>query len=274
MRITLDFHLETNLPVDASGLLPKRVLPLPFQDVERLPLGKGNLQVALRDCCQVVCEVDADDELVFTGGTDRLVNVGSKMDAGRLVVQGNVNRCAGLEMSGGELVISGNAGDYLGAALQGGVIRVSGNAGDYCGAGLPGHKEGMCGGMILVAGNAGAETGANMRRGLLAVWGSCGEYAAANLRAGTIIICGTCGKNAGLGMRRGSLVTGKLNGPMLAGFLPAGHADVEWLRVYWNKLNELGMRIPKGWMGGKWLRFTGDRLSLGKGEVLVYEHNE
>ncbi|MGD0708668.1 MAG: formylmethanofuran dehydrogenase subunit C [Anaerolineaceae bacterium] len=274
MRITLDFHVETELPVNASSLLPSKVLPLSLHDIERLSVDIGNARVALHDCCHVTCEADATDELVFGGGTGNLVNVGSKMDGSRLVVHGDVGRCAGVEMRSGELVVSGNAGDYLGAALQNGVIRVAGNAGHHCGAGLPGHKEGMAGGMIFVAGNAGCETGAAMRRGLLVIGGDSGDYTAANLRAGTIIVAGACGKNAGLGMRRGSLAAGKMDEPMLVGFSSSGPADIEWLRIYRNKLGEWGVLLPQGWMNGCWQRFTGDRLSLGKGEVLVHERIE
>jgi formylmethanofuran dehydrogenase subunit C len=274
MRITLDFHVETHLPADVGDLLPAKVLLLSLQDIKRLQVGIGNMRVAVHDCCRVICEADAADELVLTGTTGNLDNIASKMDGGRLVVNGDVGRCAGVAMCGGELVVSGNAGDYLGAALRGGVIRVAGNTGDHCGADLPGHKEGMAGGMIFVAGNAGRETGAAMRRGLLVVGGNSEEYTAANLRAGTILVMGGCGKNAGLGMRRGSLVAGKLLGPMLVGFSSAGPADAEWLRVYWNKLSEWGAPLPQGWMSGRWQRFTGDCLSLGKGEVLVYECTE
>jgi len=274
MRITLDFHIETDLPVDIKGLLPSKVLPLSSKKIEQLQVAIGNTQLALHDCCQVTCSVDATDELVLAGDTDRLDDIGNGMDAGRLVVRGDAGRYAGVEMSSGELVISGNAGDYLGAALKDGMVRVSGNAGDHCGACLPGHKDGMTGGTIFVAGNAGNGAGAAMRRGLLVIGGNSGDYTAVNLRAGTIIVMGTCSQNAGLGMRRGSLVVGKLQGDLLAGFSPAGLADIEWLRLYRNKLNDLGMPLPKSWLKDNWQRFSGDRLSLGKGEVLVHEHIE
>jgi len=271
MRVTLDFHVETTLPVDVGGLLPSKVLSLSSKEIERLHVRIGNTRLALRNCCHITCEADVANELVLAGNTRRLDNIGSKMDGGRLTVQGDAGRCAGVEMFGGELVISGNAVDYLGAGLQNGLIRVAGNVGDYCGACLPGHKEGMTGGMIFVAGDARHEAGAAMRRGLLVIGGNSGDYTAVNLRAGTVIVLGVCGRNAGLGMRRGSLVVGKLQGPQLAGFSPTGPADIEWLRLYGNKLSEWSMPLPKGWLESNWQRFSGDRLSLGKGEVLVHE---
>ncbi|HTX79559.1 MAG TPA: formylmethanofuran dehydrogenase subunit C [Longilinea sp.] len=271
MRVTLDFHFETTLPVDAAGLLPLKVLSLSSKEIERLQVRIGSTSFALGDCCHIACESDATDELVLAGHTGHLDNIGSKMDGSRLTVKGDVGHCAGVEMRGGELVISGNAGDYLGVGLQNGLIRVERNAGNHCGACLPGHKEGMTGGMIFVAGDAGNEAGAAMRRGLLVIGGNSGDYTAVNLRAGTVMVLGTCGKNAGLGMRRGSLVIGELQGPLLAGFSPAGPADIEWLRLYRKKLSEWGMPLPKGWLESNWQRFSGDRLSLGKGEVLVHE---
>jgi formylmethanofuran dehydrogenase subunit C len=271
MRVTLDFHIEIGLPVDVNGLLPSKVLPLSWKEIELLQVGIGNTRLALGECFTIIREADARDELVLTGYTGGLGNIGNKMDGGRLVVNGSVGRCAGVEMDGGELIIGGNAGDYLGAALKNGVIRVGGNTGDHCGACLPGHKEGVTGGMIFVVGNVGNEAGAVMRRGLLVIGGDSGEYTGANLRAGTIIVLGTCGKNAGLGMRRGSLVVGKLQGPPLAGFSRSGLADPEWLCIYENKLSEWNALPPKDWLESNWQRFTGDRLSLGKGEVLVHE---
>jgi formylmethanofuran dehydrogenase subunit C len=271
MRVTLDFHIETGLPADAGGLLPSKVLSSSLKEIEQLQVGIGNARLALYDCCHITREADAADELVLTGTTVSLDNIAGKMSGGRLVVNGDVGRCAGVEMDGGELIISENVGDYLGAALKNGVIRVGGNAGDHCGACLPGHKEGMTGGMIFVAGNVGNEAGAAMRRGLLVIGDNSGDYTAANLRAGTILVMGACGKNAGLGMRRGSLVVKRLQGPMLPGFSSTGSADIEWLRLYGNKLKEWGTPLSNDWLESVYQRFSGDRLSLGKGEVLVHE---
>jgi formylmethanofuran dehydrogenase subunit C len=109
-----------------------------------------------------------------------------------------------------------------------------------------------------------------MRRGLLWIGKNSGEFTGARMLAGTIIISGNLGSYAGMGLRRGSIIAGHLTS-MVPGFRSAGYADAEWMRMELIALHTMGMTIPTGWQHLRSLRFTGDHLDLGKGELVVYE---
>jgi formylmethanofuran dehydrogenase subunit C len=273
MTVTLNFTEPGSLPVDVRTLQPAVVLGLSKSEIGKLSLAVGNRMVALADLCTVKVSSRGEDELVFEGATARLTYAGDCMHGGRLVIAGDAGGAAGAGMHAGTLEILGSAGDCLGLGMQGGMLRVHDRAGDWCGAGQPGHAHGMCGGMILVGGNSGRETGAGLRRGLIFVAGDAGECAGAGMLAGSLFIAGRAGKGASLGMRRGSLVAGRLDS-LLPGFRPAGPADDEWLRVYFRYLDHAGIVAPAAWLRRGPLRFTGDTLALGKGEILVYDFAE
>jgi formylmethanofuran dehydrogenase subunit C len=88
--------------------------------------------------------------------------------------------------------------------------------------------------------------------------------------AGSIIIAGKAGHGAGLGMKRGSMVIGQLE-RVLPGFRNNGQPDDEWLRIYSTFLKSEGIILPDDWLGDGLIRFTGDNLDLGKGELLVHD---
>lgn len=271
MRVDIEIQKISEVPIIADGLLPRRILILNEEEIARLGVTIGNRKIELGECSRIVRDPEQADELVLSGATEKLVNIGLRMESGKLTVQGDAGRCAGMEMQGGELVIRGNADDHPGCNMRGGMMRVEGNAGAFCGSCLPGQKSGMSGGTILIGGNTGEETGARMRRGVIVVGGDCGKTCGAEMRAGTVIVTGQCGRYAGLGMKRGSLVAGSLLEPLTAGFRASGPMDNEWLRLYYAWLIEMKMPLPENWLNHTWPRFTGDHLSLGKGEVLIHD---
>jgi formylmethanofuran dehydrogenase subunit C len=270
MRLVLELVSPGSLLVDLGGLDPAVLKDLPLLEVGKLAIFVGSRPITLGECFRISRESSDVDELVLTGDTGRIMNAARGMSAGRLVVEGDAGPFAGAEMHAGELEIHGNAGDCVGAAMHAGLLRVSSCVGDWCGAALPGQEKGMDGGTILVEGNAGGHAGAGMRRGLLVIGGDCGSSAAERMLAGTVLCLGLVGSGAGVGMKRGSLVAGKSAG-LLPGFLPAGAADPQWLRLYLSWLEKQHFRC-QGFLGrNPPLRFTGDHLALGKGEVVVNE---
>jgi formylmethanofuran dehydrogenase subunit C len=273
MKVTLSYTTAGSIPVDVRTLQPATILGLSKSRITKLPLAVGNRPVSLGDVCTVGVSARSGDELVFEGATSRLTHAGEGMDGGRLVIAGDAGSAAGAGMAAGEIEILGSAGDCLGQGMQGGLIRVHGSVGDWCGAARPGYAQGMSGGILLVGRNAGRETGAGMRRGMIFVAGNAGECAGARMLAGSLFVGGKVGPGAGLGMRRGSLVAGRLQ-RLLPGFLPAGPADDEWLRIYYQFLEKLGISMPPSWLGSGLRRFTGDSLALGKGELLIHDLTE
>ncbi|HEU5040525.1 MAG TPA: hypothetical protein VFT84_06880, partial [Gemmatimonadales bacterium] len=112
----------------------------------------------------------------------------------------------GTGLEGGALVVEGDTGSYVGRRMRGGVIEVRGSAGARAGGADPGTKRGMSGGEILIRGSAGAGAGAGARRGLIVVEGDAAEDAARAMIAGSLLVFGSLGPNPGLFSRRGSIV--------------------------------------------------------------------
>lgn len=269
MRIELELISPGNLLIDLGGLCPSKLLSTPPGKIENLAVVFAGRPTTLGEHFKVRRSAAGRGEVVLSGDTRRILSAGRRMDAGRLVIEGNAGPFTGEEMMGGELEVSGNAGDCLGVAMCGGRLRVHGGAGDWCGAAQPGQIKGMTGGTIIVDGNVGAEAGAGMRRGLLVIGRDSGDTPGVRMLSGTIICLGKIGEGAGVEMKRGSLVAGSSR-ELLPGFRPTG-ADSEWLRVYLTWLYKLGLTYFRTWEGRLPKRFTGDHLVSGKGEVLVYD---
>jgi formylmethanofuran dehydrogenase subunit C len=251
MRVELVFRPGFQGRVDVSPLQPDLLLQMTGIEMERQSIIIANQSVSLAEFCTVHRYVDEMDELVFSGETQRLIKVGHSMNGGRLSVEGDT-------------------GDEVGVAMSAGLIHVHGSVGNWCGANESQNISGIQGGMIFVDGNAGDQVGAGMRRGLIFISKNTGRYVGARMASGTILCSGKVGNNPGLGMKRGSIISSKANG-LLPGFLPAGKADEEWLRICFSEVRKMGMNLPTKWLNTIPMRFTGDHLEMGKGEILIYD---
>jgi formylmethanofuran dehydrogenase subunit C len=210
-----------------------------------------------------------DEALRFVGDLTDVVGLARGMDAGQVFVDGSVGDYAGAEMTGGTLTIRGNAGDWAGAAMTGGDLRLHGNVGSHLGSSLPGAKVGMRGGTILIDGSAGADLGRRMRRGLIAVGGDCGDHACTSMLAGAVMAFGQVGAYPGVGMKRGSLVCFAAAPALSPTFLPDGVLPFGWVDVYLGHLERSGFSPAARPRGGRFRKYRGDFLELGKGEILV-----
>lgn len=270
MRLSMEFRGVYPYPVDAACLLPERLLSLPERELAAMPLAVGKEQVCLGDICRLEHSAGEADELRLAGETACLQRVGSRLSGGRVMVDGDAGRWAGAEMQAGELILQGSASHGLGAGMCGGLLRVVGNAGGRTGGALLGRKHGMQGGVLIIDGNAGRYAGERMRRGLIFVGGDVDEFAGLYMHAGTLLVAGSLGGYAGVCMRRGSLVAGRCQA-FTPGYTEACRSDFVWLRLALRHLAGLGAAIPNGWPGGRFRRFTGCDLNLGKGELLLYD---
>jgi formylmethanofuran dehydrogenase subunit C len=273
MRIILKTRPDMKLPVDLSMVRLDDFIHLSSQEIDHLQVRAGNQSVNLGDVFNLAYQPSSDDKVILAGATGLVHHAGQQLHMTTLIIDGNAGCYTGQEMSGGQIEICGNAEDCLGIAMTGGMISVYGDAGDWCGAAKAGENKGMKGGTILVKGSSGKETGAAMCRGLIVIGGNCQIFTGARMNAGTILCLGNMGENAGVGMKRGSLVTG-WSPSLLPGFRPAGYADPTWLHIYLNWLKSMSFPISPSWWQKNILRFTGDHLVSGKGEILVYEFNE
>jgi formylmethanofuran dehydrogenase subunit C len=250
MRASLKFKDTHFQRLDVSALQPLDLLGKPLSEIERTVVRVAGKPIELGEVCSVHLSQDKEDKLILSGDTTQLCAAGKKM-------------------MGGTLIIEGDTGDEIGLAMMAGTISIKGNAGDWCGAHEVGKQQGMRGGMIFVRGHAGNQAGACMRGGLIFVEKNLGDYVGAWMKAGTILCSGRVGDSTGVGMRRGSIVANQ-GSKLLPGFNAAETADIEWLRIYATQLKKEGIEIPAKWLSKNPLRFTGDNLEMGKGEIFLY----
>jgi len=278
MLLLHSLHTDT-IPVEAEAVRPDSLSILSLDAVARLPVLHGNRSVALADLFRIDPASDPADGIVRVDGPLAQVHrLGEGMKSGRLEVVGPVGMHTGAQMSGGEIVVEGDAGDWLGAEMRGGRIRVRGNAGDLVGSGYRGALKGMKGGEIFIDGDAGDEIGSVMRRGLIAVGGDCGVFVGPSMIAGTIVLFGTCGERPGFGLKRGSIVVMGGSPAIPAAIPPAipmGFAfdcrrEFVFVRLYLRHLRESGFAPAESFdADAAFRRYSGDRLSVGKGEFLL-----
>ncbi len=272
--IVLTLRGALDVPLEAETVTPDAFAGQTLGAIERLPVLQGNRPGRLGDFFAV--SGAPDDHIRVVGGAGRVKYLGKGMTCGRLEIEGDAGMHVGAEMRGGELVVGGNAGDWAGAEMRGGVLRIAGRAGHLLGAAYRGSPRGMRGGTIVVAGSAGHEAGAGMRRGLIAVGGDTGDFPGVSMLAGTIVVAGRLGIRAGAGMRRGTILTlegSEVGAPGPLALLPTFVFDCEyrpaWIDVYLRELARLGFEAS-GAAGGRFRRYSGDLVELGKGEILAW----
>jgi len=271
MALTIRLKQEISIPVEVDSIRLDHAVAQSCDDLKRTLVQYGNKQVALGEFFDVRGSAVKDNTLVWEGDCARVKLIGTKLSAGRIVVEGNAGMHLGAEMTGGEIVVHGNAGDWVGAEMHGGRIHVHGHAGHLVGAVYRGGRKGMTNGEILIDGNAGNEIGRAMRRGLIAVGGRSGDAPAFNMIAGSVFLFGEPGIRPGAGMRRGTIAF--LNPAALPELLPtfqyAGQYRPVFLRVYLLHLRSLGFPVSDDCLEAEYGRYSGDFLEYGKGEILV-----
>jgi formylmethanofuran dehydrogenase subunit C len=128
----------------------------------------------------------------------------------------------------------------------------------------------MRGGEIVVHADAGEEVGAGLRRGLIAVAGRVGEAAGLGALAGTIVAFGALGAHPGAGMRRASIIA-MTAAALLPTYAPACTYRPPFVRLCLRRLHALGLPVTDDQIEGRYTRWSGDALELGRGEILILE---
>jgi formylmethanofuran dehydrogenase subunit C len=236
---------------DLSEVLAEPWTALSPNDMaERIVYLERDGRVSLGDLFDI--EGEPGDRIEFSGDLDQADRLGAGLQAGEVVVHGNVGREAGLAMAGGILDIDGNAGPRAGAAPLG-------------------YKRGMAGGEMIVRGSAGPEAGALMRRGLLVIGRTAGSLAGRGMIAGTLVILGAAGPDAGLWSKRGSVVAlGKITPPETYAY--ACTYQPIHLRLVLTRLRDrYRLPIQRKHLTGLYQRYSGDLAELGKGEILAWK---
>ncbi|MCX6694206.1 MAG: formylmethanofuran dehydrogenase subunit C [Methanomicrobiales archaeon] len=241
---------KPSLPVEAESIIPQN-----FLRGTDLTVYEGNKERRLEELFFITVEgpaVSPDQvEVVLMGATGRVKRVGEYMNAGRIVIEGDIGMHCGNFMSGGEIVIKSNADAWLGREMRGGRITCMGSTSHNCGAGYRGEKRGMRGGTIEIFGGAGDFAGEYLAGGEVRIHGSCGDMAGIEMRGGLLVIGGTVTRPCGNMTAGTAVVLGHVN-RMLPTFQYQGVNDEVW--------------------DGKRLKmdvWEGDVANRGKGRLLV-----
>ncbi len=269
MSVTLQWLDATHLPVESDYLRPDLLAGRTVEDLTRLPARIGREAVTLGDLFRIKKRGD-DPELILAGDLGSVRAIGASMTGGRILVEGDVGPDLGASMTGGSIEVRGSAATWVGAELVDGLIQIRGSAGDFVGAAYPGSKRGQRGGLILVEGDVGRFAGLAIRRGSIAIGGHAGDDLGQGMIAGSIFGFGAVGQRVGHGMKRGTIALFQANSsfePSLT-FTPTRPLRYPFLTIYLRTLQAKGFPVPAGLEGIPMLRYNGDRLESGQGEIL------
>jgi formylmethanofuran dehydrogenase subunit C len=264
----LSFTLRAPLhgAVDLSGLTPATLAGLSAGEIARIALGDGPEAPHAGDIFDIAGT--PGETIAIRGSSPFLDSIGTRLDAGSIVVEGSVGNYAGRLMKGGRLEILGDAGAYLGSGATGGLIHVQGSAGDFLGGARSGDKFGLLGGTVVVDGNVGERAGERMRRGIIVARGAFGPAAGSRMVGGTLWTETGFGPRPGTLLRRGTLIGPKAD-ELLPTFSDCGRHDLVVLRILNRHVAEtLGPLAPKP-LPGLVRKLAGDLATIGKGEILL-----
>ena len=265
----------SNIPIEAEVVSPDVFAGKTLQEIRNLPIHYGNEELPMKEYIHAqgkVAEKPEEQLIVIDGDARHIKQIGSKMTAGRIVVQGYAGMHLGAQMSGGDITVTGNALDWAGAEMKGGIIKILGDAGNLLGGAYRGSSEGMTGGCIVVTGCAGSEVASFMRRGMIVVMGDTGDFTGVHMNGGEIFIFGKPGKRLGAqAMGNGGFIA-CLNG--VDEMLPTYRFDTTYtptfMRLYMKQLYEkLGITSAPQFIDKPLRRYRGDLAVGGKAEILV-----
>jgi formylmethanofuran dehydrogenase subunit C len=265
----------SSIPIEAEVISPDIFAGKTLEEVRELPIYYGNQELPMKEYIHATGKVaDTPEEqlIVIDGDARHIKQIGTKMTAGRIVVQGWAGMHLGAQMTGGDITVTGNALDWAGAEMKSGVIRILGNAGNLLGAAYRGSSDGMTGGCIVVTGSAGSELGSFMRRGMIVVLGDTGDFTGVHMNGGEIFIFGKPGKRVGAQAKGNGGFIACLGG--VDKLLPTYRFDTTYtpafMRLYMKQLYEkLGVSMAAQYIDTPLKRYRGDLAVGGNAEILV-----
>ena len=169
-KIVLTPKGYSSIPIEADVISPNVFSGKTLSEIRNLPIYYGNEEVAMKEYIHALGKIAKKPEeqlIVIDGDARHIKQIGSRMTAGRIVIQGWAGMHLGSQMSGGNITVTGNVLDWAGAEMQGRLLRILGDAGNLLGSAYRGSSEGMTGGCIIVTGNVGSEVASFMRRGMI-----------------------------------------------------------------------------------------------------------
>ena len=221
--ITFDVKKRNQIALEMDEIIPDTIYTWEEADFDKYAVPVGNSRFPLTDFFDITVEGTADSpaevKMIFNGDCGRVKYIGTKMSAGEIIVNGDVDLHVGAEMSGGSITVKGNTEAHAGREMSGGKLEIYGNTKEFTGASYIGEWRGMSGGQIIVHGNAGKQCGECLVGGHIHVLGDCDILAGIHMRKGLIEIDGNVNRWPGGQMKNGNIVIhGKL-GRLLEGFV-------------------------------------------------------
>jgi formylmethanofuran dehydrogenase subunit C len=275
----MTWHIRTrpdaiaSAPVEARFLVDDLLKCNSSGDLQEITIDVGSISVSVNELLNINQTEGPSDTIYFEGDFQKYNGLCWNLKSGQIQIDGDVGSRLGADISGGTIILNGNAGSWAGVAASGGRILIHGNSGDWLGANWPGEPKGMKGGEIIIAGNTGKNAGARMRRGTIAIGGDAGSGLGQEMIAGSIFIAGRAESYIGQGMKRGSIVITEKSKPESvlspsfqpsSGFRPLTlDMQLKYLEsLNWEKSHEMKQKNCT-------MRFFGDTLALGLGEVIL-----
>ncbi len=247
-------------PVDLREVSPDNFAGKTTEQIASLPIWIGNRPSTLGAIFDVKGETAAtpqEQAITVEGNLPNSRRIGTKMTAGKIVINGKTGIYLGAEMKNGQITVNGDAGEWAGLAMKGGSIEITGNAGDFLGAAYRGARTGMKGGTIVVKGNAGSEAAAWMSGGLIKIFGDAGLMPGIHMTGGSVLIGGNCPGRVGASMKGGKIaVVGKTD-DLLAGF------QIEEIKDK--------AKIENDKILGPFYTFSGDNAEAGTGKLFIHK---
>ncbi len=254
--------------IDATVLRPDHLALLSMNELAASILRCGRRTYALGEVFSIELQADQRGPALRIPGSDRYRALAAGMTCGTLEVDGHAGDAVGCGMEGGTLHVHGSAGNSAGMAMVGGQLIVDGNVGDRAGGPRPGELRGMTGGELIIHGKTGAYTGTRQRGGLIAVANTVGECPGYRMLAGTLLVCQGDLHAPGVGMGRGTIIGLNATPRPLPTFRGDGHVEPVMLRLLWRRLTQIDFPLPDGLSNSCFLSFSGDMLSVNRGELL------
>ena len=250
-KVELTIKKQPELYLEADNITPDVFAGKSADDIMALNVYEGNAIHKLGDFFTVAGsagETAADTKIIVKGNLERVKWIGTKMTAGEVVVESNMDMYAGAFMAGGKILVKGNAGHFTGLGMTGGELHVTGNAGNYLGAAYRGDWRGMQGGILRVDGDAGSDVGTFMRGGEIIIGGNTDVHVGTHQEGGKIVVKGNLKSKVGGQMVKGEIIVFGTIDVMMPGFVHRDNVDLEvdGTKATFKRFEgDLGERHPK-----------------------------
>ena len=202
-------------PVMAECINPEVFQGKTIDEIAALEIWEGNKQKKLSEIFKIEQTPEETPTITINGDSSEVRRVGSSMETGEIVINGNIGMHLGEKMAGGKITVNGNAGQWAGAELKGGLIEIHGTASDYLASPYRGSDSGMRGGKIIVDGNVGSDSAVFMKGGVIKIRGDSGPFLGFRMRDGAIHVEKNAANRVGASMTGGKIIiSGSLEEPI------------------------------------------------------------